>query len=265
MASIDSSPGRLKFGEDAALYDAVRPGYPPELYAWLRSECGLGPETRCFEIGPGTGQATLPMLSMPVGPLVAIEPDAGLAAHLGATITDPRLSIAPMRFEAFDLGVDAFDFGFAAMSLHWLQRMKAFARILAALKPGGHFAMWWNVFHDREQPDAFDRATEHLFDGVEQDPNATAKRPAFGLDIASRLGEMRSAGFANVRHRMFSQTITFSPERLASLYGTFSRVLMAPEAIRARLMQETQRIVREDFGGAVERRIRCSAFLGRRP
>lgn len=265
MASIDTSPGRLKFGEDAAQYDAARPGYPPELYAWLQGECTLGADARCFEIGPGTGQATLPMLSMPVGSIVAIEPDTGLAAHLAATIRDQRLSIATQRFEAFDLGADTFDFGFAAMSFHWLQRMKAFARILAALRPGGHFAMWWNIFHDRDEPDAFDRAAEHLFDGVEQDPNATAKRPAFGLDVASRLGEMRSAGFVDVRHRMFSQTVTFSPERLASLYGTFSRVLMAPEATRTRLIQETQRIVREDFGGAVERRIRCSAFLGRRP
>jgi SAM-dependent methyltransferase len=265
MASIDTSPGRSKFGANAALYDAARPGYPSELYAWLQSECGLGPETRCFEIGPGTGQATLPVLAMPVGSIVAIEPDAGLAAHLAAATADPRLSIAPVRFETFDFGADAFDFGFAAMSVHWLQRMKAFARILAALQPGGHFAMWWNVFHDRAQPDAFDHAVEHLFEGLEQDPNATNKRPAFGLDVASRTGEMRSAGFVDVRHRMFSQTVTFSPERLSGLYATLSRVLMAPEATRTRLVQEVERIVREDFGGLIERRIACSAFLGRKP
>lgn len=265
MASIDTSPGRSKFGANAVLYDFARPGYPPELYEWLRSECSLGPDTRCFEIGPGTGQATLPMLAMPVGSIVAIEPDTGLATHLGAKITDPRLSIAPQRFEAFDLGVGIFDFGFSAMSVHWLQRMKAFARILAALRPGGHFAMWWNVFHDPTQPDAFDRAIAHLFDGLEQDPNATSKRPAFGLDVASRTGEMRSAGFVDVRHRMFSQTIAFSPERLSGLYATLSRVLMAPEETRTRLIEEVERVAREDFGGSVERRIACSAFLGRRP
>jgi SAM-dependent methyltransferase len=264
VAAIDTSPGRTKFGEDAALYDFARPGYPPELYAWLQGECDLDAQMDCFEIGPGTGQATRPILAMPVRSIVAIEPGAGLAAHLAAAIPDPRLSIAPQRFEAFDLGVNAFDFGFAAMSFHWLQRMKAFARILASLKPGGHFAMWWNVFHDPARPDAFDRATEHLFDGVEQDPEATAKRPAFGLDIASRTGEMRAAGFVDVRHRLFSQTIAFTPERLAGLYGTFSRVRMAPEATRATLMREAERIVREDFGGAVERTVVCSAFLGRR-
>ncbi|MFT3725689.1 MAG: class I SAM-dependent methyltransferase [Hyphomonadaceae bacterium] len=264
MASIDTSPGGRKFGANAELYDFARPGYPPELYEWLQSECNLSPDTRCFEIGPGTGQATLPMLAMPVGSIVAIEPDAGLAAHLRAATRDPRLSISPLRFEAFDLGVQAFDFGFAAMSVHWLQRMKAYGRILTALRPGGHFAMWWNVFHDRAQPDAFDRAIAHLFDGLEQDPNATSKRPAFGLDVASRTGEMRSAGFADVRHRMFSQTISFSPERLSGLYATLSRVLMAPEATRTRLVQEVERIVREDFGGSVARKIVTSAYAARR-
>ena len=264
MASIDTSPGRSKFGANAALYDFARPGYPPELYEWLRCECSLGPDTRCFEIGPGTGQATLPMLAMPVGSIVAIEPDAGLATHLGAKITDPRLSIAPQRFETFDLGVGAFDFGFSAMSVHWLQRMKAFARILAALRPGGHFAMWWNVFHDPARPDAFDRATQHLFEGLEQDPEATSRRPAFGMDIASRTGEMRSAGFTAVRHRLFEQTLRFPAEQIAMLYATFSRVRMAPEATRERLVRETQRIVEEEFGGVVERTIPCSAFLGRR-
>ncbi len=264
MAAINTSPGRTKFGEDAAMYDFARPGYPQELYGWLRTECDLGAHSDCFEIGPGTGQATAPMLALPVRSIVAIEPDAGLAAQLAKNITDPRLRLAQQRFEAFDLGASTFDFGFAAMSFHWLQRMKAFARILAALKPGGHFAMWWNVFHDPARPDAFDRATEHLFEGLEQDPDATANRPAFGLDVASRTGEMRSAGFADVRHRLFSQTLTFSPERLAGLYGTFSRVRMAPETTRLRLMQEVERVARADFGGSVERTVVCSAFLGRR-
>lgn len=264
MASINSSPGRNKFGEVAATYDLARPGYPRELYEWLRAECGLGAQTDCFEIGPGTGQATRPMLALPVRAIVAIEPDPGLAAHLAGAINDPRLRLVQQRFEDFELGAASFDFGFAAMSLHWLQRMKAFSRILAALRPGGHFAMWWNVFHDPARPDAFDRATQHLFEGLEQDPEATSRRPAFGMDIASRTGEMRSAGFTAVRHRLFEQTLRFPAEQIAMLYATFSRVRMAPEATRERLVRETQRIVEEEFGGVVERTIPCSAFLGRR-
>jgi SAM-dependent methyltransferase len=178
---------------------------------------------------------------------------------------DARLMIEIARFDDARLEDDAFDFGFAAMSLHWLARMKALARVRAALKPGGHFAMWWNVYHNSAAPDAFGRATEHLFAGVEQDPNATAGRPAFALDVAARLGELRSAGLKDVEHRLFEQDVTFTPDRLSALYGTFSRVRMAPEETRARLLGEAECVVRETFGGAVTRVVTCSAFVGRRP
>lgn len=266
MASIHASPGATKFGEDAALYDFARPDYPADLFVWLRAKCGLDARSDCFEIGAGTGHATLPVLATPVRALLAIEPDARLAERLGDKAAgDARLMIEIARFEDARLEDGAFDFGLAAMSLHWLARMKALAQARAALKPGGHFAMWWNVYHNSAAPDAFGRATEHLFAGVEQDPNATAGRPAFALDVAARTGELRSAGFRDVAHRLFEQEVTFTPERLSALYGTFSRVRMAPEETRARLLSEAERVARETFGGAVTRTVMCSAFVGRRP
>lgn len=265
MASIHSSPGRTKFGEDAELYDFARPPYPPELFAWVRERAELHVGSDCFEIGAGTGHATLPVLATPVRYLLAIEPDPRLAEKLREKAAgDPRLTIEISRFETVPLPPAFFDFGFAAMSLHWLPRTKALAKVRVALKPGGHFAMWWNVYHNSAAPDAFDRATDHLFSGVEQDPNATSGRPAFALDIAARTGELRNAGFKDIEHRLFEQEVTFTPERLSALYGTFSRVRMAPEETRAQLLSEAERVAREMFGGAVTRTVTCSAFLGRR-
>jgi SAM-dependent methyltransferase len=266
MASIHSSPGATKFGEDAALYDFARPEYPLQLFGWLHECCGLDTTSACFEIGAGTGHATLPVLATPVRSLLAIEPDARLAERLREKAGgDLRLTIDIARFEDVRLDDGAFDFGFAAMSLHWLARMKALTRVRAALKPGGHFAMWWNVYHNSAAPDAFGRATEHLFSGIEQDPNATSGVGAFGLDAGARMGELRTAGFKDIEHRVFEQQVTFSAEQLSALYATFSRVRMAPAETRAGLMNEMERVVREQFGGAVTRTVTCSAFVGRRP
>lgn len=265
MASIHSSPGRTKFGVDPEAYDLARPGYPAALFDWLRARCGLGPGSDCFEIGAGTGHASLPVLAMPVRRLLAIEPDARLAERLREKAAgNGRLTIAVERFETAALPAGAHDFGFAATSFHWLARMKALGGVRAALKPGGHFAMWWHVFHDPARADAFDRATASLFDGLEQDPEATNGRPAFALDAASRLGELRAAGFADGEHRLFREEIVFSPERLAALYATFSRVRMAPEATRARLLADVARIAREAFGGGVSREVTTSAYCARR-
>lgn len=264
MASIHSSPGATKFGEDAAQYDFARPTYPSDLFQWLRERCSLGAQSACFEIGAGTGHATLPILETPVQRLVAIEPDARLVQRLREkTAGDQRLTIETARFEDTQIDEASFDFGFAAMSLHWLPRSKALAKIRAALKPGGHFAMWWNVYHDSAAPDAFGRATAHLFSGIEQDPKATSGKPAFALDIAARIGELRNAGFKDIEHRLFEQGVVFTPERIAALYATFSRVRMAPEVTRNHLMTEALRIAREQFGGEVRRTVPCSAFVGR--
>ena len=265
MASIDSSPGRTKFGEDPAAYDFARPPYPPELFTWLREHCSLSATSECLEIGAGTGHGTLPILATPVGRVLAIEPDTRLAERLAAkTQGDTRLAIEAARFEEVDLAPAAFDFAFAAMSIHWLARMKAMARIRAALKPGGWFAMWWSVYHNPAAPDAFARASDHLFQGLEQEPKATGSLPAFALDFNSRMGEMRAAGFADVERRLFTHTVSFTPERIATLFATFSRVRMAPQETRDRLLAEVERIAREEFGGKVEREIPVSAFIGRK-
>lgn len=268
MASIHSSPGGTKFGEDPEVYDLARPPYPAALFDWVRARAKLGRGSVCFEIGAGTGHASLPVLETPVLHLRAIEPDARLAEKLRAKAIArdvANLAVIVSRFEDDQLADGQYDFGFAAMSMHWLARMKALTKSRHALKPGGHFAMWWNVYHNSAEPDAFGRATAHLFSGVEQDPNATDGRPAFALDVAARLGELRNAGFKDAEHALFEQQVTFTPERLSALYGTFSRVRMAPEETRTRLLSEAERLVRDEFGGSVTRTVACSAFIGRKP
>ena len=70
-AIADCADLRTTFGEDAARYHRARPVYPPALFAHLS-----GP--RILEIGPGTGQATLPLTAL--GSVTAVELSPELAA-----------------------------------------------------------------------------------------------------------------------------------------------------------------------------------------
>jgi SAM-dependent methyltransferase len=263
LSSLKKTPGARTFGGDPAAYEAARPGYPPELFLWLRDVCALGPESTCFEIGAGTGQGSRPVLALGVKSILAIEPDAALAAYL-ADHSAPNVTTMIAKFDDVALRDAAFDFGFAATAFHWVKRMKALSACHAALKPSGSFAMWWNVYHDPASPDAFDAAAAHLFEGLEQSPRM-AGGTAFALDVNARLGELRKAGFEGVQHKLFPWEHTFSAAQIASLYGTFSRVQIAPAATRTRLLSEVERIATEEFGGMVRRRIATSAFVGRRP
>lgn len=263
MSSIKKSPGARTFGGEPAAYDAARPPYPADVFAWLRDACDLSPNVRCFEIGAGTGLATRPVLAMGVKSILAIEPDPALAGFLGDR-SGPNVATMICRFEDAALKDASFDFAFAATAFHWLKRMTALKACLAALRPGGWFAMWWGVYHNPQAPDDFDVATAHLFEGLEQSPRMGGGTP-FALDVKARLGEMRKAGFVDVQHRPFTSRHDFTPERIAALYGTFSRVQIAPEETRRRLLAQVERIAREDFGGRVLRDVVTSAYIGRRP
>jgi SAM-dependent methyltransferase len=265
MPSIDHSHGRNSFGADPDAYHAARPPYPTALFDWLRQTCGLSETSACFEIGAGTGLATLPMLALPVGSILAIEPDARLAEALRRQAPPSAgLSIAIARFEDVELPAASLDFGFAATSLHWLPRGKALAKAHAALRPGGWFAAFWQVFHDPERPDAFDLATSHLFDGLEQGAASARPRKAFALDTRARLDDLRAAGFETCEARLFPVRVAFTGTSLARLYASLSRVAGAPWHIRDRLLAEIARIARDDFRDLIEREVVASAYIGRR-
>ena len=70
---------RQRFDEAAELYDRARPGYPPELVNDLCQLAEIGAGSRVLEIGPGTGQLTLPLATRGCA-IVAVELGAALAA-----------------------------------------------------------------------------------------------------------------------------------------------------------------------------------------
>src|SRR6266542_2199055 len=70
---------RATFNQAADLYDRARPGYPPALFDDLAELAGVGPGCRVLEIGPGTGQATVPLAERGCH-IVAVELGADLAA-----------------------------------------------------------------------------------------------------------------------------------------------------------------------------------------
>jgi hypothetical protein len=63
----------------AADYDRSRPGYPPEVFKRLTEV--QPPPARALEIGPGTGQATMPLLDV-CYEVVAVERGEDLASLL---------------------------------------------------------------------------------------------------------------------------------------------------------------------------------------
>ena len=263
---LDRIEGRRAFGVDAHNYDGARPQYPARVFELLRERCGLGSAARVFEIGPGTGLATRPLLAAGVSSLVAVEPDERLAAVLQERSPDSRLTVLTQAFEDAELPPGSFDLGCAATSFHWLEQRPALAKIASLLRPGGSWAMWWNVFGDAGREDPFHEATSGLLSGLSRTPSQPQNwRHPFALETEARLADLGATGlFTDVAFETLRWTLVLDPDQVRALYATYSQICVLEDAERNRLLDALRDIAATTFGGRVERNMATAIYTARR-
>ena len=266
MRDLTAAEGRHAFGADAANYDAARPPYPAWVFERLQGICGLKHGTRTFEIGPGTGLATARLLELGAAPLVAIEPDARLAAFLAAKLERDRLRVLNAAFEDTALEPASFDLGTAATSFHWMDQRAALAKVARVLRPGGWWAAWWNVFGDPERKDDFHDATDVLLNGLANTPSHHAGQAhPFALDRTARLADLQSVvEFDSVECEIQRWTPTLTTAQTRALYATYSQFSVLEPRERERLLDELARIAETQFAGRVERNMCTVLYTARR-
>jgi SAM-dependent methyltransferase len=265
-AALERIEGRRAFGADPANYDTARPPYPARVFEILHERCGLGPGIDAFEVGPGTGLATRPLLGAGIRSLVAIEPDERLAAKLRERSPDSRLSVLVAPFEEATLPAEAFDLGCSATAFHWLEQRPALAKAAGLLRPGGWWAMWWNVFGDAERPDPFHDATAALLSGLSQTPSQPQNwRHPFALDSEARIADLEGTGaFAEIGHDILRWSLVLDPAEVRALYATFSQFSVLAAGERERLLDALEAIAATEFGGRVERNMSTALYWARR-
>lgn len=264
--SLDLAYGRSAFGDDPAAYHAARPSYPEALWARLDERCGLRAGTPVFEVGPGTGIATERLLAAGANPLLAIEPDARMARFLEQRLGSAALDVLNAPFETAVLPEGQFGLGVSATAFHWLDQASALAKIGAALRPGGWWAMWWMNFGPEGAPDPFEAATRHLFSETPRSPaHGRPGGPSFAMDREARLNDLAQAGLSDAAVDYWPLTLALETPRLQALYATYSPVQALPPVKRAAFLAELGAIADGDFGGQVERPFSTILYTARRP
>ena len=259
---IDRSFGREAFGLDPAGYHAARSPYPDWVYEVLVDRCGLRPGAAIFEIGAGTGIATRRLLELGASPLVAIEPDKRLADFLGSTLPNGSLKVICTSFEDAGLPQASFDLGFSATAFHWLEEGTALKKVADLLKPGGWWAMVWNVFGDPDRADPFHDATNELLNGPIGPSRDDLKVP-FALDKKSRLAALEKTGaFDRIEYCASSWSLELDAAQIVNLYATYSNITIRPD--RETILAELGRIAREEFNNRVTRNMITSLYIARR-
>ena len=258
--------GRQAFGDDPATYDAIRPDYPDWVYDTLRERCGLGPGCAAFEVGAGTGIATRRLLAAGADPVVAVEPDARLAAFLRESTPSPALSVVTAPFETAELPRGDFDLGLAATSFHWLDELAALNRVAALLRPGGWWAMVWNVFGDDDRADPFHAATYALLSDGPRSPSSGGRGGVpFALQVNARKSAFgRCGAFADFSLAARKWELVLDADQTVALYSTYSDITARPPDERRQVLAELRRIAEQDFGGRVVRNMITILYTARR-
>ncbi|HCM1917512.1 TPA: class I SAM-dependent methyltransferase [Salmonella enterica subsp. salamae serovar 28:r:e,n,z15] len=266
-APISLKEGRTLFGRDTLAYQEGRPPYPLRVYALLNEHCGAETYNRVFEIGPGTGLATEHLLDMGYR-VSAIEPDPMLAIKLKERLkrhSPDTFTILNFPFEETMLPAGEFDLGVAATSFHWIDPAKGLEEAWRLLRSGGWFVMWWTVFGDPNNKDAFMQKTSHLFAPLSTSPsNPAGYRHPYSLQKSDRINDLTTAGFTDVISETFNWELEMDAKQTTQLVTTFSPVARLSAKKRAAFTSEVARIVNDDFGGTVKRNFITAIYLARK-
>jgi SAM-dependent methyltransferase len=264
---IDASEGRRLFGLNPEGYGDARPPYPEAIYRFLIDQKALVPDTATLEIGAGNGLATRRLIECGANPITVVEPDVRFAPSLRAlaATTGAEMPLVQRAFEDAEFPAGAFDLVAAATSFHWLDPDAAPRKIADALKPGGHVALWWNVFQDLDRSDPFHDATRSLLSELAISPSGTPDAIPFALDRRARESQFASTGkFDAMKYAETRWTLVLDTARVGRLYEGFSHIQRLPDAQRMRLLEQLMDVAERQFGGRVERNMTSPIYLARR-
>ena len=241
---------RLTFDEDAVAYDASRPVPPPEVFDDLIDIADLEPGNHVLEIGPGTGQATRPLLERGLR-VLAVEIGGNLAALARQRLADfsDTLEINRANFEDWDSGGRRFDAVFSCNAFHWISPDLRFVKTASLLKPSGHLIVigtpwvippdaspfWWEVQDDYE-----------AVGGVRIDP--ASAHPDRVQNFAPLVAA--SGLFDEPITRRYLFTVDFTADTYAANLATQSGIKEFEPDVRAELLDRIRRRV-ERHGGTI--------------
>lgn len=124
------------FSTIAREYANFRPGYPPELFAWLAR---LAPaRNTVWDCGCGSGQASVALAEhFAMIQATDIAPEQIAAAKPHARV---RYSVAPAEHSGLD--ANSVDLVTVAQALHWFDVDAFFAEARRVARPGALLAVW---------------------------------------------------------------------------------------------------------------------------
>jgi ubiquinone/menaquinone biosynthesis C-methylase UbiE len=140
---------RSVFDRAAAEYDAARPSYPAALFDELERRIGPLAGQLVLDWGAGTGISSRQLAER--GAVVASF-DIGEQMLRRALARSPESACVLADGNRMPIRSASVDLVTFAQSWHWFDHRIATAEAARVLRPGGHWAAWWNRAHGDGEP-----------------------------------------------------------------------------------------------------------------
>ena len=145
-------------------FDKWRPRYCDEVFKDVIKHSQLDSGKSALEIGPGTGQATEPILKTGCNYL-AIELGEHLAEYTKNKFKSyDNFHIVNADFETYNFEQQKFDLVYSAATIQWIPEKIGFSRAFNLLKSGGTFAMMLMTGEYKTPNEALYNAIEKVYD-----------------------------------------------------------------------------------------------------
>lgn len=224
-------------------FDKYRVRYSQELFDSLNEYAKVGPGVKVLELGPGTGQATEPVLRTGCD-YHAIE----LGEHLYQKMKEKygalqNFHIVNDDFITHDFGDEKFDLIYSAATIQWIPEEVAFGKTFSLLKPGGVLAMMLTSSEYKSNDEVLFEKIQKLYD--------TYYKP----DIPYTHGGFRylaapEYGFTEVERREFYGKRTYNADEYVAFSETHCDHIVIPDKIREPFFQGLHDAV-EEAGGKI--------------
>ncbi len=238
-------------------FDKFRPRYSQELFEYLIGYAKINTGKAVLEIGPGTGQATEPVLKTGCD-YNAIE----LGEHLYEKMKEKYGSFSNFHivnddFITHDFGQQKFDMIYSAATIQWIPEDIAFSKTYELLKPGGVLAMMLTRSDYKTPNEELYAKIQKLYDEYYK-PDIPYTHGGFKYDHAT------DYGYVDFEEHTFQGRREMTSDEYVSFCGTHCDHIVIPEPYKTEFFEGLKNAV-EESGGKIVFKDTYVLYLTRKP
>jgi len=241
-------------------FDKWRPRYCEELFADLIEYAELGPGRKVLEIGPGTGQATEPILKTGCS-YMAIELGENFTEYMSNKFGFySNFNIINADFETYDFDKNSFNLVYSAMAFQWIPQDIGYPKAYNILKSGGKFAMF--LMKPDIQPGGGYTA-EPLYRKI-QAVYSKYFHPETEYTCRLDYDARDKYGFVGLETREYKKTREYDADSYISLIATHSDHLTLKEPHKTKFYEGIKEAI-QSFGNRIVLYDKITMYLAEKP